>query len=294
MDRERGDLPVPGGAGSIMNPEVLEQMRKTTESVTERYDKAFRIVSVDTSSKDLRNNPKKTCEVIADQMLNWIEEHLREDILHVSKVSLVRCFGERASLKGSDAERVRKLFREEGRFRSREEVEQDDSVVQALPVVVVRNKSGDVLQLRRRERMSDNPLHEKLVLWAGGHVRVEDSYNGDAMVHAAHRELYEELRLDVEEGRLVLLGAIHVNGKGKTGCHVAVVFEWRADTDDVAVSLSSAEFFERRGTSLSGKFVKIDELAKEVEEGKLSEPWSAEIVRVLLPDSAAKVAPRLF
>jgi len=294
MARERGHLPVPGSGGSIMNTEVLKQMRKTTEEVAKKHKKAFRIISVDTSSKTLKDNPKKTCEMIADQILNWVEAHLREDILHVPKEKLRTCFGNRISLKGNEAECVRTLFRESGEFRSREEVEEDESLVQALPVVVVRNKTGDVLRLRRRERTDDNPLHEKLVVWAGGHVRYEDSHNGEAILHAAHRELHEELRLEVEESHLALLGAVYVDTNGKTARHVAVVFEWRAETDDVAVSLSSAEFFERRGTSLSGKFVKTDDLIKEVEDEKMTEPWSIEIVRELLPDTMTKVAPRLF
>ncbi|MBI4580219.1 MAG: NUDIX domain-containing protein [Planctomycetes bacterium] len=294
MDRERGHLPVPGAAGSIMNTEVLEQMRKTTAETAEKHKKAFRVLAVDTSSKALKNNPQKTCELIADQMLNWIEEHLEEAILHVSKTSILRHFGDKAALNRDQAEAVCGLFRSEGVFRCREQVEHDESVVQALPVAVVRNQTGDVLRLKRRERTDDNPLHEKLVVWAGGHVRQEDSYNGDPLLHAAHRELHEELRLDVEEKRLTLLGAIHIHSNAKTGRHVALVFEWRADTDDVAVSLSSAEFFERRGTSLSGKFVKVDDLVHEVETGKMTEPWSVEIVRELLPDTATKASPRLF
>jgi hypothetical protein len=72
-----------------------------------------------------------------------------------------------------------------------------------------------------------------------------------------------------------------------------VVYEWRAETDDVAVALSSAEFFERRGTSLSGRFVGLDALIEDVETEKMTEPWSAEIVRKLLaPDH--KYTPRLL
>jgi hypothetical protein len=71
-----------------------------------------------------------------------------------------------------------------------------------------------------------------------------------------------------------------------------LVYEWRADTDDVAVALSSAEFFERRGTSLSGSFVTISELVSDVVKAKVDEPWSGEIVRELL--AATIYPPRLF
>ena len=55
------------------------------------------------------------------------------------------------------------------------------------------------------------------------------------------------------------------------------------------------QFFERRGTSLSGRFLSIDELAKDVDSGKLSEPWSVEILRHLLPEINDKFAsPKLI
>ncbi len=39
--------------------------------------------------------------------------------------------------------------------------------------------------------------------------------------------------------------------------------------DDVAVALSNAEFFERRGPSLGGSFVAAGELAQDVDSGKV-------------------------
>ena len=109
------------------------------------------------------------------------------------------------------------------------------------------------------------------------------------------RELQEELRLGVESKDLCLLGAVRALSAGRTRRHVALVYEWRAATDDVAVALSSAEFFERRGTSLSGSFVAVDQLAADVDAGEVSEAWSLEIVRHLLPDVNGRLArPKLI
>ena len=66
--------------------------------------------------------------------------------------------------------------------------------------------------------------------------------------------------------------------------HAAIVFEWRAAADDVAVALSAVEFFERRGASLSRTFVGVDALAADVDAKQVCEPWSVEIVRRLPPD----------
>jgi predicted NUDIX family phosphoesterase len=189
---------------------------------------------------------------------------------------------------------VLEKFKELGRFEIRESVEENMKVVQALPVVVVRNKSGEVLRLRRREKRETSSLHQKLVIWAGGHVRAEDAASGEPILSAAQRELQEELRLSVEREELRLIGAIYADGGKNISKHVAIVFEWRAETDDVAVTLSTAEFFERRGTSLSGKFVSLKKLAEEVANEDMQEPWSAEIIRELLAGKSIADNPRLF
>ena len=191
------------------------------------------------------------------------------------------------------AEDLVALFTGRGTFRSRESVESDRSRVQALPVVVVRNRSGDLLRLKRRERR-DSPLHRQLVIWAGGHVRREDGVNGPSIGRGAVRELEEELRISVEPSELALLGAVWIRGRDgdRTRRHAAIVYEWRARTDDVAIALSATGFFERRGTSLSGRFVAPDRLVADIDAGLIREPWSVEIVRRLLPEGRL-VEPRL-
>jgi hypothetical protein len=106
--------------------------------------------------------------------------------------------------------------------------------------------------------------------------------------------LQEELRLNVEPNELNLLGAVYVDSGNGTSKHVAIVYEWRAETDDVAVTLSTAEFFERRGTSLSGTFVAVDALTDEVRNKKIVEPWSIEIAAKLLTEANAGSLQQLF
>lgn len=292
LEREKGYLPVEEVAGSIMNLEVLEQMLKTTKRTAKRLTKHFRVYSVDTSASELRSQPKRTAETVADLALDVIEEQLREDILCVPTDALTAVFNGNTCLHGAAAFAVSDCFIKNGQFLPREDVEQKKEFVQALPVVVVRNKSGDVLRLRRKETSESNLLHQKIVIWAGGHVRSEDGSNGEAILRAALRELQEELRLSVEANELNFLGSVYFQTGERTAKHVALVYEWRADTDDVAVALSSAEFFERRGTSLSGSFVSINELVSDVVNAKVDEPWSGEIVRELL--AATIYPPRLF
>jgi predicted NUDIX family phosphoesterase/predicted ATPase len=293
MQREKGLLPVEHKEGSIMNEKVLAQMLNTTRETSKSLKKEFRIFEIDTSA-ERKGGVKQIAEAVANLALNVIEEHLREDILSLPREDVIRTFAGKKCLNSSEAAALVGLFVKSGNFKPREEVEADKTRVQALPVVVVHNKSGKVLRLRRKERTDNNPLNEKIVIWAGGHVRKEDEANGDSMLQCALREIQEELRLSLEPHELKLRGAVYseLGGPG-TQKHVAIVYEWKAKTDDVAIVLSSAEFFERRGTALSGTFVPLKDLARDVDDGKLAEEWSVEIIRELLAKDY-KFSPRLF
>lgn len=294
MKREKGFLPVEDTKGSIMNEEVLQQVVETTRVCTERLKDEFRIYQVNTSSGDTKENPERTAEVVADIVLTLIEEQIQEDILCIEKSHINNLFEGKPCLLNPEAKKVEKAFVNHGRFSPRAHVEQEHSLLQALPVVIVRNKSGDILRLRRREKRSDNPLHQKVVIWAGGHVRKEDAANGSSLLQCAVRELEEELRLNIELSDLRLVCAIYIDSGERTSKHVAIAYEWRAETDDVAVALSSAEFFERRGTSLSGKFVSVRELSQDVENEKLTELWSVELLRQCLAKGNYSFSDQLF
>lgn len=215
-----------------------------------------------------------------ETILALAEGHVEESILSCSKRDVTDLFVGRCFVDKTEAAALVRIFGEGGgSYRPRNDVEKDDAVVQALPIVVVRNADGDVLRLRRREKSPDNPLHEKIVIWAGGHVRCEDAVNGDPLLHCAVRELEEELRLQVAPSALRLLGAVYFGNGERTSKHVGIAYEWRANTNDISAVLSRSEFFEKSGTSLSGSFCSVDQLAKDVRCNRLTEPWSVELVR---------------
>ncbi len=207
--------------------------------------------------------------------------HVVENILCCPKEKVTSLFAGRCYVGADEAQVLTSTFLgPEARFRPRDEVEEDGSVVQALPIVVVRNADGHVLRLRRREASSENPLHNKVVIWAGGHVRCEDADNGDPLLHCAIRELEEELRLQIERSSLrFVVGATYFDNGDRTSKHVGIVYEWQSKTNHVATVLSRSEFFERSGASLSGSFAPVSELVEDMANGKLTEPWSMEIVR---------------
>ena len=294
MEREQGILPVSKKGGSIMNLEILKQIREVNEKCAKQLEGDFQIYRINTSSGGAKSDPKSTAETVTDVILGLIEEQLAENILSCSKKTVKEFFGDKSFVDSSKANELARHFEEcdDSNFKTRDEVEKDASRVQALPVVVVRNADGDVLRLRRREKRGDKPLHDKIVIWAGGHVRCEDAFNGAPLINCAIRELGEELRLQLESSSMRLIGAVYCDNGGGTSKHVAIVYEWRAPKNDVSVVLSRTEFFERRGTSLSGSFASVDKLAKDVKNKKLIEPWSIELVREYLAKD--KFEPRLF
>ncbi len=296
MAREKGLLPVKGskGRGSIMNEPVLEQMLQTTTETAIRLKNDFRIYHINTSEIQHKEPQRRVAEIVAGYTLDVIEDHLREEILCLPKKSLFKSREIPRFFSEKEASDIAKKFATEGKFGVREEVEQNADLIQALPVVIIRKKNGDVLRLKRRERDSNNPLNEKTVIWAGGHARKEDKANGNTLIHCALRELQEELRLSLEAHELKLRGAIYSDENPSSAKHIAIVYEWRAETDDVAVALSSAEFFERRGTSLSGTFVPVSELAEDVEQEKITEQWTVEIVREIVAKGQYKFSQRLL
>lgn len=296
MKREQGVLPVEGTGGSIMNSEILQQIKDINEQCVEQLGRDFRIYPVNTSDGETKGNPKRTAEVVTEAILGLIEEQIEEAILSCPKEIVTKLFDDKNFINGSQADELVRHLREgsDSDFRPREEVEKDESRVQGLPIVIVRNVNGEVLRLRRREKREDNLLHNKIVIWAGGHVRREDAVNGDPLIPCAIRELEEELRLQIEFSSLRLIGAVYFDNGGSTSKHVAIAYEWRASTDDVSVVLSRSEFFERRGTSLSGSFASVDELADDVEKRNLEEPWSVELVREYLAKDIFDSNPRLL
>jgi len=275
LSREQGELPVEGLEGSIMNPTILKRMDRVLTDAINQYRDDFRIYAVNTSSKRF-SGLKKTSQAVVNTILNWIEDITQENILSLPRNELPT-LNDRLILTEEKARNLVSTFESCGDYKPRRKVESDKSRIQPLPVVVVRNRSGHVLQLIRKERDPTKELHKKIQVWAGGHVRKQDSVNGHSIAQGAIRELQEELRLYVRPSDLRLLGAVYVEKGERTGKHIAIVYEWRAPNDDVEITLARSEFFEKGGSSLRGKFLPPDKVS-----GEEVEPWSQAIVSELL------------
>ncbi len=204
LGREKGYLPVVNVSGSIMNEKVLESMASVLDEVQERVGHHFSIYKINTSSSEF-NSPEKSCAAAASRVLDWIEGDLEEQILSLPQNTVAEIFDSRPCVSAATAQILMERFQADGEYSPRELVESNLSRVQALPIVVVRNKNGEILRLRRKEKTA-NSLHKRIVIWAGGHVRSEDSESGAPIIHCAAREVEEELRLCVEPNKACSAG----------------------------------------------------------------------------------------
>ena len=293
MRRERELLPTERKDGSIMNEKVLAQIFNTIRETSKNLKQEFRIFEIDSSAGRM-DGPKRIAEAVANLALKVIEEHFREDILSSSKEDVSRTFAGKKYLNSPGAAALVRLILKSGNYQPREEVRADKTRFQVLPVVVVRNNRGKVLRLCRQGQTDKNSLNEKTVIWTGGPVRKEVEASGDAILQCALREIQEQLRLRLEPDELKLRGAVYSEAGGEgTRKRVVIVYEWKTKTDTVAVALSRAEFSDRRGAAVSGAFVPLKDIVRDVDDGKLTEELSVEIVRELLAKDY-KFSPRLF
>jgi predicted NUDIX family phosphoesterase len=278
LKRERGALNFEGSGGSIMNTTVLKQMGAVLLEKAEEFRENVRLMYVDTSSAPFVEDKTQTCESITEKILDWVEEEVSENILSAPKKSFPALQSKYVA-SSAEAQALLSRFEAEGNFRPRREVEDDIERVQPLPVVVVKNRSGQILRLVRKERDPNNPLHKKITVWAGGHVHRKDGREGrGAITGGALRELQEELRIFSEPDQLKLIGAVYIPEGERTQQHLAFVYEWQAEADEVEIALCNSEFFEKPGNSLQGAFLRPEEIMGE--EGL--EAWSKEILSNLV------------
>src|SRR5206468_6213520 len=103
LDRERGDLPVFGVEGRIMNEQFLGQFLENVHESRKRLAKEFRIFEFNTS----RGIEKKdTAEKVATTILDLVNELLSEHILCIEKEVITLEFGGKSAVSSDVGRRV--------------------------------------------------------------------------------------------------------------------------------------------------------------------------------------------
>jgi predicted NUDIX family phosphoesterase len=142
------------------------------------------------------------------------------------------------------------VIRRSGEFRSRSEMEVDETWKQVIPYPILRDGHRWFL-MRRTKAGGDARLHDRFSIGVGGHVNPDDGgLDGDLSI-ALRREWREELDVDfVPEFRFV--GLLNDDTAAVGRVHVGLVYEGDAAGRPVAI---------RETEKLSGAFVDAADVA---------------------------------
>lgn len=262
--------------GRIMNPETIAQYNTAANSAKDKYEDRFnKITLINSTSLNVEETIMKTL----DEVTAMIESTMSEQVLAIARSAINEDVLQPGFWQDqSKIDNVLQAIADHSEYVPRREVEENFNQLQPIVCLVLR-ENRHVFLLRRVEPNKEHRLHDQFVIWAGGHVRDED--HGDSALktleNALTREIDEELRLRCNlDPKLV--GVVYDKSKPRSEIHLGLVFYAEISSRDVSLSITQREFKERRGTSLSGKFLEIAEIA----ESSLDlEPWSAYIFNEL-------------
>ncbi len=138
------------------------------------------------------------------------------------------------------------------RFIDRNDAENDPSLKQIIPYVLIRCGARIMLMKRLREQ-SERRLWDKYSIGIGGHLNPEDGETDffDAFLSGLERELHEELDISTEYA-CRLVGCINDDTTDVGRVHFGIVFQALLTNDNVEI---------RETSKMSGEFIEITELA---------------------------------
>ena len=257
--------------GSIMNERVINQYNTALEQAKEHFVDKFKYIEcIDTTKTTL----VEVGEKITRKTLEILGASLDEKILVVPRTSVKELLTASGFMVSEGkGKQINQIIQERGKYIPRSEIEKSDDYVQPIPCGIIEHE-GKILLLRRSEIDPNNRLHEKYVIWAGGHVREQDA-SEDTLVSGIKRELAEELFIKSQYSIDGPIGFVYFPSSIKSRKHLGVVYKIKLVSDEVALGLDQTEFKERRGKSVSGTFQSPSQL-KSYYSGM--EQWSKSIL----------------
>jgi hypothetical protein len=255
--------------GSIMNEDVLDGYNKSIENAIIKYRHHFKkIKEIDTSNVD----PNIVGYEVTRSILNVLKDMLIEKIGFFDNEAL-------KELKPG-VNNLKILSNRELKFDNRDKVENSDKI-QPVVIAVITNEDRDkvlVVKKSKDKTSNDSPERDKLLLYVGGHIRIEDkkSENFNEIFHnTLHREIQEELgeSLSIKQSEPKL---IYTPDTPKSRKHLAVLFVITMNLDNKKFKPTPVEFTMKTGLSKSGHVYSIPELLSLNEK---YESWSKTILK---------------
>ncbi|MHC4777588.1 MAG: NUDIX domain-containing protein [Planctomycetota bacterium] len=189
-------------------------------------------------------------------MPSWPEEK----VLVVPRAELFRGSEGAHGFSDRDLDSILERIGRFSEFRLRAEVEEDSSLKQVIPYVML-TRGDDLFLLKRLSAQSEARLHNLYSIGVGGHINPVDEDEGDPVAGGMERELAEEVDI---QGRydLTPVGYLNDDSNPVGSVHFGLVYRARVESGEVEVA--EKEMME-------GRFVSPEEAAL-LREGM--ETWS--------------------
>ncbi len=122
-------------------------------------------------------------------------------------------------------EEIKDLVEKRGFFVRRGKAEQDESLRQLIPYVVIKNKDGLYLMVRRLKAQTESRLHGFYSLGIGGHINDTDEGESPWMkfLSGMEREINEEVDIETYDWPKYV-GTIRENTTDVNKVHLGIVF----------------------------------------------------------------------
>ena len=264
IEREYANL-LTDKPGSIMNVSVLRTYLDSIDNTIVKNGSRFRkVFKIDTTEK----NQDEVGKEVTEKTLNTLKDVLMEHIGYFEKTNgLMELLNQKSFLKYEELE---PLFSPESiKFGYRDDVEQQESFLQPIPIAVITNSNNKILVVKKSNipNTEKSPEKDRLLPYIGGHTRQEDvSPEGNESFleickSTLKREIKEEIGISVSLDEK-LPNLFYTPNSEKSKKHLAICFSVTVDKD-TKLTLDANELVQKKGSSKSGRFLSADELQNE-------------------------------
>jgi predicted NUDIX family phosphoesterase len=257
--------------GTIMTEPVLTGFNNAVKNVTEKFGEKFRNIQlIKTDTPETNEDPNEVGYLVTSEILRSLKDLLIEKIGYFEAKIIPKLkpgINSVSIIKHSTLQ-----------FENRDKVEKSNTL-QPIAIAVITNKRRNKLLVVKKglkRTPTNSPEHDKLLVYIGGHIRIEDLRSTTLLTieQTLHREIQEEIgeSLTIQNSNPFL---IYSPDSEKSRKHLAVCFIIEMDLDEKKFKLVTDEFVRKTGTSKSGHVLKISEITS----GKNRlENWSRHIL----------------
>lgn len=280
LEREYKDL-LTNKPGSIMNEDVLGKFLSVGEECIKKYNESFNIEKIDTSNISIL----KTVEKVTSFVVNSFLELTDETIVVIPKNKIIN----RLNITGFTQDRKKikildRFIKKNTEILKRSDAEDNPNVLQIIACAIIKYE-GKIALFTKNEINKNQRLHNKNMIWVGGHLHKADLNNFDkstvlkVLKKCLLREIQEELKIDIPL-KPKFKGIVYDNTHRKSLIHLGFLFQIELKNKNIFEQLNLRTIPELSGQSNTIEFIPIEreEFKKRIDA---LEPWSIDILKKL-------------